>query len=134
METYPKIIILDDDLFFGNLLKNFLSNQGYKFIELFQDEFKCIESIKQGLTIVILDHHLEKSTGFEVMKKIQQKNSKVIIIYLSGQEYMHIAIKAIRLGAIDYIEKNSNYFFQLKVIIDKIIADLKKTLQWNYMP
>ena len=122
MEFNLKIIILDDDLFFGNLLRNFLLNQGYRFIELFQDEFKCVESINQGLSIVILDHHLKNSNGFDVMEKIKQKNSKAIIIYLSGQEYMHIAVKAIRLGAIDYIEKSSNYFFQLKQLIDEIIT------------
>ena len=122
MESNLKIIILDDDLFFGNLLRNFLLNQGYKLIELFQDEFKCLESINQGLSIVILDHNLKNSNGFDVMKKIKQKNSKAIIIYLSGQEYMHIAVKAIRLGAIDYIEKNSNYFFQLKQLIDQIMT------------
>lgn len=34
---------------------------------------------------------------------------------------MHVAIKALRMGAADYIEKDRNSFFQLKQIIDKVI-------------
>lgn len=133
METKTKIIILDDDAFFGNLLKNFLYNQEYDNIELYQDEDKCIDSIKPESMVVILDHHLEKSTGLDVMKEIQKKNPDAYIIYLSGQEYMHVAVKALRGGAIDYIEKNGGAFLQLKTLIDQIMTDGKNMPHTHYL-
>lgn len=134
METQKtKIIILDDDAFFGNLLKNFLYNQEYRNIELYQNEDKCIDSIKNESMVVILDHHLEKSTGLDVMKEIQKKNPDAYIIYLSGQEYMHIAVKALRSGAIDYIEKNSKAFYQLKTLIDQIMHGQNNVPHMNYI-
>jgi polysaccharide export outer membrane protein len=134
METQKtKIIILDDDAFFGNLLKNFLYNQEYRNIELYQNEDKCIDSIKNESMVVILDHHLEKSTGLDVMKEIQKKNPDAYIIYLSGQEYMHIAVKALRSGAIDYIEKNGSAFYQLKTLIDQIMHGQSNVPHLNYI-
>lgn len=133
METQTKIIILDDDAFFGNLLKNFLNNQEYQNIELYQNEDKCIDSIKPESMVVILDHHLEKSTGLDVMKEIQKKNPDAYIIYLSGQEYMHVAVKALRGGAIDYIEKNGSAFLQLKTLIDQIMIDGKNMPHTHYI-
>lgn len=133
METQTKIIILDDDAFFGNLLKNFLYNQEYHNIELYQNEDKCIDSIKPESMVVILDHHLEKSTGLDVMKEIQKKNPDAYIIYLSGQEYMHVAVKALRGGAIDYIEKNGSAFLQLKTLIDQIMTDGKNMPHTHYI-
>lgn len=133
MNSDTKIIILDDDVFFGNLLKNFLINQEYNNIQLFSQEDDCIKSIEKEPAVVILDHHLEKSTGLDVMKVIQEKNPEAYFIYLSGQEFMHVAVKALRSGAIDYIEKNGNAFYQLKSIIDKIITDGKNMPHTTYM-
>lgn len=118
-----KIIILDDDVFFGNLVKNFLINQDYHSVQLFHKEEDCLNNIGSLPTLVILDHHLAKSTGLDVMVELKQRNPLTKVIYLSGQEYMHIAIKALRGGAIDYIEKNRNSFFQLKLLIDKILIE-----------
>lgn len=121
MDPTSKIVILEDDIFFGNLLKRFLMNQEYKNIELFHEEEDCIKSISKESTVVILDHHLKSSTGLEVMKEIKKINPEAHIIYLSGQEFTHIAVKAMRTGAVDYVEKNSDAFLQLKKIIDRIL-------------
>jgi len=121
MDPNSKIVILEDDIFFGNLLKRFLMNQEYKNVELFHEEEDCIKSITKEPTLVILDHHLKSSTGLEVMQEIKKINPDVHIIYLSGQEFTHIAVKAMRTGAVDYVEKNSDAFLQLKKIIDRIL-------------
>lgn len=118
-----KIIILDDDVFFGNLVKNFLINQDYQSVQLFHKEEDCLNYLGSLPALVILDHHLAKSTGLDVMVELKQRNPLTKVIYLSGQEYMHVAIKALRGGAIDYIEKNRNSFFQLKILIDKILEE-----------
>ena len=125
------IIILDDDVFFGNLVKNFLINQDYQSVQLFHVEEECLQNIGSAPTLLILDHHLAKSTGLDVMAKLKTRNSQTKVIYLSGQEYMHIAIKALRSGAVDYIEKNRNSFFQLKLLIDKIILEDKNSLPYS---
>lgn len=121
MKPKNRIMILDDDIFFGNLVKNFLKNQYEEQIEHFSREDIFLNHLTAEPTVVILDHHLVNTSGLDMIPKILQINPSSTIIYLSGQEYMHIAIKALRMGAADYIEKDRNSFFQLKHIIDKVL-------------
>ena len=121
MKLTSRIIILDDDLFFGNLVKNFLKNHFDEKIEYFSNEDVFLEHLTSDPSIIILDHHLPTSSGLEMIPKIQSINPNATIIYLSGQEFMHIAIKAMRMGVTDYIEKDRHSFLELKLIIDKLL-------------
>ena len=121
METKNRIMILDDDIFFGNLVKNFLKNHYEVQIQHFSREDIFLNQLSSEPTVIVLDHHLLSSIGLDMIPKILEINPSSTIIYLSGQEYMHVAIKALRMGAADYIEKDRNSFFQLKQIIDKVI-------------
>lgn len=122
MNAQYNIIILEDDIFFGNLIKNFLMNQGYNNVKLFHNDEDCINSITSEPTLIILDHHLINSTGLETMQRINKLFTSVTFIYLSGQEYVHVALKSLQFGAVDYIEKNKNCFYNLKSVTDQIVA------------
>lgn len=123
MNSYPAIVILEDDVFFGKMIKNFLINQGFKNIRLFHEEEECIKAITNEPTILIIDHHLLKSTGFETIKRIKAINPTIQFIYLSGQKTSRIAVRAFREGALDYIEKNRDTFVHLKESLDKYFKE-----------
>ena len=107
MANSESIIILDDDLFFGKLICHFLKNQDYNNVQLFTDPESCIRNLDTSKSyFFIIDHNLEKSSGFEFIDYLHTINLKFRHVYVSGQEYCHIAIKALRKGAIDYIEKD----------------------------
>lgn len=121
MNHQIKIYILEDDLFFGKMIQNFLMNEGFENVELFQDEDECISAMKPEKALIIMDHHLIHSTGIEVMDQIKEINDSAQFIYLSGQEHSNIAIKALRSGAMDYIEKNKDVLIQLKKSLEACI-------------
>lgn len=123
MNIYPTIVILEDDVFFGKLLKNFLVNQEFKNVHLFHEEEECIKAITNGPTILVIDHHLMHSTGFETINRIKEINPSVQFIYLSGQTTSRVAVRAYREGALDYIEKNKDTFIQLKESLDKYFKE-----------
>lgn len=127
MNNNPKIVILEDDIFFGKMIKNFLVNQEFKNIQLFHDEEKCIQAITKEPTILIIDHHLPNATGLEVIQIIRKINPDIQFIYLSGQKTSKVAIKAFREGAIDYIEKNKDTFVHLKKTIDRYLTEYVTT-------
>ncbi len=117
-----KITILDDDLFFGTLISRFLANLGYSDITHFINEDECLAEAQEDLyCIYILDQELDATSGIEIMKEIQKINNKAVFIFLSGQEYCHIAIKALREGATDYIEKNNSTLSDLDKILNFVI-------------
>lgn len=123
MNVYPKIVILEDDVFFGKMIKNFLINQEFKNVHLFHEEEECIKAITNEATILIIDHHLLKSTGLETIKRIKAINPSIQFIYLSGQKTSKIAVRAFREGALDYIEKNKDTFIHLKESLDKYFQE-----------
>jgi FixJ family two-component response regulator len=121
MKLVNQIMILDDDIFFGNLIKNFLKNHFQEKIDHFIKEDVFMDQLTIEPSVIILDHHLQGCSGLDMIPRILSRSPSSTIIYLSGQEYMHVAIKAMRLGVADYIEKDRNSFLQLKTIIDKVL-------------
>ncbi|MFN5149115.1 MAG: response regulator [Flavobacteriia bacterium] len=121
MNNNNRIMILDDDIFFGNLVKNFLKNHFEEKIDHFTIEDVFLRQLTSEPSIIILDHHLNGCSGLDIIPQILSISPSSTIIYLSGQEFMHVAIKAMRMGVVDYIEKDRNSFYQLKHIIDKVL-------------
>jgi len=120
MKCSHPIVILEDDVFYGKMLMNFLLNQDFNSIQLYSDEKQCLDNISIEPTLYLLDYNLTKSTGLEVMNIIMEKNPNAHFICISAQENSTIALKLMRLGAIDYIEKNRHAFYHLKNTLDKI--------------
>lgn len=112
-----KIFIMDDDEFFSNIIKNFLLNNEIPDVHVFNKEKLLLDHLEENPDLIIIDHFLENTTGLEMMEIIKLKKPKTQFIYLSSQEYYHIAIKAMKQGALDYIEKNQRSFEKLKGII-----------------
>lgn len=123
MDNKYEFVILDDDMFYGNLVKFFLQNQGYTNVSFFEDESVCLKYVSSKPTLYIVDHFLKQTTGLTMMEEINQKNPNAFFIYLSHQESSSIAMKAMKLGAIDYLKKDKNSFFHLLNIIDQFFRD-----------
>ena len=123
MDNKYEFVILDDDMFYGNLVKYFLQNQGYTNVSFFEDESVCLKYVSSKPTLYIVDHFLKQTTGLTMMEEINQKNPNAFFIYLSNQESSSIAMKAMKLGAIDYLQKDKNSFFHLLNIIDQFFRD-----------
>jgi FixJ family two-component response regulator len=120
MKCSHPIVILEDDVFYGKMLMNFLLNQDFKNVELFHDEDLCLQNVSLKPTLYLLDFNLKTMTGLDVMQQIIQKNPNANFVYISGQDYSSIVLKVMRLGAVDYIEKNRHAFYHLKNTLDKI--------------
>lgn len=115
------IFILDDDRYYGLFLKNTLRNDNYD-IHYFQHEQECIQKLNTIPEILILDHKLEFSTGLEVLDEVnRQCNGKTKVIYLSGQEHVHVALQALKAGAVTYVEKTGEAIEVLNTALDHLV-------------
>jgi DNA-binding NtrC family response regulator len=101
-----KIFIVDDDVFFLNMLKQILENEGYKYVEIFESEVQLLDQIHQEPSVVFVDYNLETFTGFEVLKKIKRYNPNIFVVMVSSQDKIQTAVNALKHGAFDYLEKN----------------------------
>tara|TARA_B100000029_G_scaffold89451_1_gene79167 strand:- start:220 stop:783 length:564 start_codon:yes stop_codon:yes gene_type:complete len=99
------LLIVDDDNPFRERLARAMEKKGFK---VFQAEGvkKGIESVKQQKPpFAVVDLRLGDGSGLEVVKEIQNSNSKSRVVMLTGYGNIPTAVAAIKQGAIDYLAK-----------------------------
>lgn len=105
MEKKEHIIIIDDDVDICALLKRFFERKGYAVSTAFKAQ-EGLELIRANTYDVILtDFRLPDMDGLEVIKNVRSINASIPIIVITGYSDVKQAIKAIRLGAFEYVTK-----------------------------
>ena len=103
-----KIFIVEDDPFYGRLLKHHLSlNPDYE-VEHFTSGKECLRELYRKPDVVSIDYGLPDMTGDVLFSKIRAVNSSLPIIIISGQEDIATAVDLLKKGARDYIVKDDN--------------------------
>ncbi|MFH1292649.1 MAG: response regulator [Pseudomonadota bacterium] len=99
------VLIVDDDRIIREQLQKELKREYFKTF-LASDGKTALESLnREEIDIVILDVRLPDMDGLEVLKEIKEKRPDCEVIVITGMGSQEIAIKSLRKGAIDYIEK-----------------------------
>jgi DNA-binding NtrC family response regulator len=126
MSNKIKIFILDGNRYFGKLIEDKLIAE-HREVRYFQTEMELIRRIDEKPEILILDHRLEHCTGLEILEVVKRRcGSATNVIYLSAQEYLNITLKALRNGAVEYIEKGITPLKYLNSVILKIEMHTEK--------
>lgn len=103
-----KVYIVEDDPFYGRLLKHHLSMNPDHDVELFTDGKSCLEQIHKKPNVVCMDYGLPDVSGDELFRKIQKTDNSIPVIIISSQEEVSVAVNLLKLGARDYIVKDDN--------------------------
>lgn len=107
LETF-KIFIVEDDPFYGKLLKHFLGlNPDYE-VTLFASGKDCLQQLYLKPDVISIDYDLPDMTGDVLFDKIYAVNSHLPVIVTSGQEDIATAVDLLKKGARDYIVKGEN--------------------------
>lgn len=101
-----KIFILDDDVWYSELLEYHLSlNPDYE-LKKFHSAKDCLTHMFERPDVVTLDYSLPDKNGDEVLKKIKESNADTQVIIISGQDDVATAVDLLKKGAYDYIVKD----------------------------
>ena len=103
-----KIFIVEDDPWYGELLKYHLSlNPDYD-VHLYTSGQECLDNLYQNPNVICLDIGLPDITGDQLFKKINATNDSIPVIIISGQEEVSVAISLLKAGVSDYFIKDDN--------------------------
>ncbi len=120
-ETRKRLLIVEDEPEIRELLKNYLSHEGFEVV-LAVDGVEAISQFSKGsYDLVILDIMIPKIDGFGVCEVIK-KQSDVPVIFLSALNDDKSQIKGYDLMADDYVTKP----FSMPVFIRKVNALLRR--------
>jgi len=70
--------------------------------------------------VIFLDHGMDYLTGLEVLKKIKAYDHNIFVVFLSGQANIMTAVKALKLGAIEFIAKGIYDFENIGKVLNTI--------------
>ncbi len=99
------ILIIDDERSIRSVLKDILTNEGYKVDEAADGEEGLAKFSKLNFDVVICDIKMPKMDGIEFLLKAYDINSDIPIIILSGHGNIETAVEAVKKGAFDFISK-----------------------------
>jgi two-component system response regulator AtoC len=103
-----RIFIVEDDVWYGELLRHHLSlNPDYE-IELFPTAKDFLAQLYKNPDVVCLDFSLPDMSGAKLLSRIKAENSSVPVVIISGQEEISVAVDLLKSGATDYIIKGDN--------------------------
>lgn len=109
---YPKIIqntadilIIDDEIYLGETLKDLLEDEGYK-VALATNGEKGLKFLKENpCSVAIIDIVLPDTSGLNILKIIKEKGIDCLPIMLTAYATLETSIKALNEGAYAYIIK-----------------------------
>ncbi|NJC28152.1 response regulator transcription factor [Neolewinella antarctica] len=105
----PKILLVEDDQNFGNVLRDFLSNVHDFDVTLATDGLAGFEAYRKGeWDLCIFDVMMPRLSGFELAKKVRENDTKTPIIFLTAKAMKEDILNGFQIGADDYITKPFN--------------------------
>lgn len=129
-----KIFVVDDEIFYLNILEQHISNLGYEQVTAFSNGTDCLNQIAENPDVVFLDYNMDTLTGYDVLKKIKRYNPNIYIVMISGQENIKAAVDTLKHGAFDYIQKGEMEEQKIEQVLDRIldVKDLLKQSNPNF--
>ncbi len=106
-QTHNKlsVLILDDEKRFTEELHEYLEDSGFQPYEANTATQGLSLLKKQNIDLLILDVRLPGINGLDILKDVKGKYPKLEVIIVSAHGDMDTVVKALRLGAIDYLRK-----------------------------
>ncbi len=102
-----EILIIDDNPDIRNILKDLISDAGYE-TRVAANYNQALNEIDKKLPdVAIIDVKLDKgdNDGIELLSHIKNKNKDVPVIIISGHANIEMAIKSLKSGAFEFLEK-----------------------------
>ena len=102
-----EILIIDDNPDIRNILNDLISEAGHK-TRLAANYNQALTEIDKKLPdVAIIDVKLDKgdNDGIELLSHIKNKNKDIPVIIISGHANIEMAIKSLKNGAFEFIEK-----------------------------
>ena len=117
-----KILIVEDDSNFGNILKDYLILNDYQVV-LAKNGIEGMEKfLKDSFDLCILDVMMPFKDGFSLGKEIREKNENIPLFFLSAKTLKEDVLRGFKIGADDYLSKP----FDSEVLLAKIKAILNR--------
>lgn len=120
------VLYVEDDAFVARMVKKRLENDGFG-VTVCDDGDEGLAQARSGeFDIVLLDHMLPNRAGLDILKDLGASFPTPVIM-VSGSSDLAVAVEAMRMGAADYVikETDGSYLDLLPQTVNRVLAHLK---------
>ncbi len=123
---HPRVLVVDDDAYVRQLLRDMLMNEGFSV--LLADNASGLTDVvrEQQPDIVILDEKMEPVSGLEALRSLRSSGEQVLVMMLTGVSPDEMLETAVAVGADDYLAKP----FSNRVLVAHLNAMLRRS-EWQ---
>lgn len=110
IDTRSSVLIIDDDPYMFNVLREFLDEAGYK-VQVATRAESAYEAVNANIPdIILLDINLPGTTGFVIASRLkaEKKTRDIPVIFMSVRTDAKDKVRAFSVGAVDYLTKPIN--------------------------
>lgn len=124
-----EILFVDDDRDILFIVEKFLSRHGYN-VTVVDNGIKALGLVKQrDFDIVFTDFKMPEFDGLELLAAIKEYRPETEVVIVTGFGTMESAVKAMKFGSYDYLQKPFK-LDSMKTLIDRVIEE-KRFLEEN---
>ncbi len=101
----PTILIVDDEPGVRTALSGVLRDEGYG-VEAVPSGEACLERVTRGpVDLIVLDVWLPGMDGLATLARLRERQVDAQVVLISGHGNIESAVRAIKMGAFDFVEK-----------------------------
>ncbi|MDM8544519.1 GAF domain-containing protein [Desulfococcaceae bacterium HSG9] len=117
-----EILLIEDNDDDAHFIESALDKQKYHVKRIINGElgFQYLLQPDVEPDVVLLDYHLPLMDGLEIIRKTNERGKDYAFLFLTIDNTVEIAVKAMKAGALDFLPKTGKYFSNLPDMIDKI--------------
>jgi response regulator RpfG family c-di-GMP phosphodiesterase len=99
------ILVVDDEKYICDLIKEMLADEGYKICEAYDapQAFKILEN--QNIDLVLTDLVMGEKSGVDVLNMALKIQPETVVVMMTGQPTIENAVTVLKSGAYDYLMK-----------------------------
>lgn len=119
------ILLVEDDVTYSRIIQSFLEKNNFKVTSCTKLSDIDYTLKNHQIKLVVTDFRLPDGTGLQVLKKVKDNYPDVEVILITNYSDIRIAVKAMKMGAFEYITKPINPDELLLTVKEAIKTDQK---------
>jgi two-component system, NtrC family, nitrogen regulation response regulator NtrX len=116
-----RVLVIDDEKAIRETLSEILSDEGYTVTAVESGEDGLRRFLEERFDLVFLDVWLRDRDGLSLLEAADGRLAEVPVVMISGHANVETAVRAVRLGAYDFLEK--------PLSLDRVVLTAQKAIE-----
>lgn len=132
MNRNSRILVVDDEKVMRDSCYRVLSKEEYKVETVASGEVAIKRAKESPFDLILLDLKMPGMDGLETLRFFKEQDPKIVVVIITGYPDIETAVKAIKLGAYDYISKPFTPQ-ELRLIVERSLEKRTLSMENEYL-